>query len=213
MVRSPGLFCIAILALAVAVPSHADDAAASDTQAAPATQATGMSALMPRAVAWLIGPATDPSPIATIATAQPLARGKRVDADELANRFTGAQVLASVAYDRKPTTLASDVSEQLKNVESVAASILAPLLVDDAKKTRANEVAGNWAGELLEATDDDAIGACVLWWGDGENKSVAGDASTGPRLILCLFRGQRLPGSNELLITRIAWGDPADLMK
>src|SRR5687767_676973 len=201
MLRISRISFASAIALSLLLPARAEEPPA-------------MATVMARGVEWLtqVTPASPP-PLSQIATAQPLHKGKRTDATELAAKFVGAQLLAVAAYDKKPTTLASDLSQQLANAENVPAGALAPLLVDAEKKARANEVAANWAAELLEAADNDAIGACVFWIGDGESKSLLSENPPEARLILCIFRAQRFPGSAELVITRIAWGNPTDLMK
>lgn len=155
---------------------------------------------------WLTIDQSQPPTVADRAVAHTFDRATRLAASEMACRFSGARVLASASYTGKPTTLASDVSRQLRSIDDIPSENLAPLLVDPAKTDRANAVAGEWAMSSLQADPTDTIGALVLWHADEHAHSLLDGATPRPHLVLVLFRATG-DASRGYQLQRLAWGD------
>ena len=155
---------------------------------------------------WMTAPGASTSPeIADKASVTSLDRSTRRDAAAMASRLAGARLVAIAVYQGKPTTLATDVSRQLRLVEDIPEEHRRPLLVDTSKSTRADEIAAAWASDLLECTDRDAVAVSVYWFADEKTHSLMSGAEAEPQLYLVLTRFTR-GNESPYALARIAWG-------
>lgn len=159
---------------------------------------------------WMTAPGASAAPeIAPKASATSLDRATRRDAAAMASRLAGARLIAIAVYQGKPTTLATDLSRQLRLVEDIPEEKRRPLLVDVSKGARADEVAAIWASDLLECNDRDAVAVCVYWFADEKTHSIMSGAEAEPQLHLVLTRFTR-GNDSPYAIARTAWGPVAD---
>jgi hypothetical protein len=190
---------IRVLALlgVLVVPSQADEAAEVSPELSRAVSLTNE---------WMTAAQSSASPeLASKSTAVSFDRATRRDAAAMASRLASARLIAVAVYNGQPTTLAGDLSRQLRAIEDIPEEKRRPLLVDPSKVTRANEVAAAWANDLLECTDRDAVAACVYWFADEKTHSLLAGAEPEYRLYLVLTRFTR--GANSpWAVARIAWG-------
>jgi hypothetical protein len=181
-------------------------AAASRAEAPPAEAASAMGG---RLFTWLTTESTEPVDfLVDSAIAVPLKKTEaKTPAAQLAGRFAGGRVLATVIYTGRPTTLASDLSQQLQGLEGVPPEKLQALLVHPTRVTRANQVASDFVVETLGVADDDAVGVAVIWYPDAKHHSLLNGATPEMKLAMVLFAVPASKTADEPKIARIAFGN------
>lgn len=177
--------------------------------AAPAwAEAEPAVALLPQTIQWLTTPPT-PTQIAPAladgAMAVAFDTKTSTSASDMAARFEGATVLAATISQGLPSTLASDLSQQLAVTDLVPLTTVATLIVDKDRASRADRTAANWVNDLLKPKPDDQVGAYVLWYADTKTHSLLSGAAPEPKLVMVLFSAQVTDGQPPR-ITSIAWG-------
>lgn len=173
----------------------------------------GLTRLMSQLTEWLTAREIADAPASVAgATVISLDRATKRDLATLASRLNGGRLLASAVYTGKPTSLASDLSQQLRAIEDVPADLLKPLIVDETQATRVDEIACAWAFQLLEANSADAVAAAVYWYADERTHSLLDGAEPRAQLVLVLVRMTRDSSDGELKVGRVAWG-PVDSIR
>jgi hypothetical protein len=169
-----------------------------------------LSRVVSRVNEWMTTPQSSATPeITAKATVSSLDRTTRSDASSMASRLVGARLVAIAVYHGKPTTLAGDVSRQLRGVEDIPEEKRRPLLVEASKVARANDVAAKWADELLECNDRDSVAVSVYWFADDRTHSLMSGSEPEPRLYMVLTRFTH-GSESPYAIARIAWGPVAE---
>jgi hypothetical protein len=191
------LFALAVTAVArgEAQPSAAIPADAADDLAG-------------RFLTWLTADAAlPPDALADGAVHVPLDKSTKSDAAHLAAHFAGGRVIATAVYTGRPTTLASDVSQQVQAGEGVPADKLAPLIVQPTRTTRANQVAADFVADLLACGENDTVGVAVVWYPDVKRHSLLNGATPEMKLALVAFVAPAVKEGQPPKITRVALGD------
>jgi hypothetical protein len=139
-----------------------------------------------------------------------LDRVRQNDLVTMTGRLADARLLAACVYQGTPTTLASDLSEQLRATTDVPAEAVRPMLIPPAQAKPIDTAAANWCGNLLDLKEGDAVAAMVYWFADTKTHSLLNGAEPERRLTLVLikFTPTRDP-AQPFAISRIAWG-PVD---
>lgn len=148
--------------------------------------------------------------IASDATAFDVTRSRPMALGELAGRFPQARVLTVLTYEGRPATLASDLSQQLKQIDDVPSNELAPLILTTDKPQRADEIAGEWVADVLRLTDRDPNGVIVLLHSDPVETASLTDAPPQRRLVMIVFKLGRSDRGNTLSVRRLAYVLPAE---
>jgi hypothetical protein len=131
------------------------------------------------------------------------------DPAQLAASFNGGHVLAMAVYTGRPTSLATDLSQQLQTAENIPAERLRALIVPPARAARANQVAADFINELLSIGDDDAVGVAVIWYSDAKHHSLLDGATPEMKLAMVMFVASPPKPGEPLKINRIAYGNLA----
>ena len=119
---------------------------------------------------------------------------------------TGSTVLGVHAYDKAPTTLASDLSNDFSSAgdtvpQSVREGMVPP---DEAAARRANETAGQWLMQVLQPDKHEVTGVIVLW----PHPRGRGLAAEVRRATFVLVKGEKVDG--EYVFRQITFGDPLE---
>ena len=119
---------------------------------------------------------------------------------------TGSKILGVHAYEKPPTTLATELAEDFNSAgDAVPENVRQGMLpTDDASAKRANETAGQWFTQVLQPQKDSVTGIIVLW---PENKSRS-LAAAPKRAIFVLVKAQRVDG--QYVLRQITFGDPLE---
>ncbi len=133
-----------------------------------------------------------------------LDRATQFNLSTMAARLSGARLLAAEVYEGKPATLAGDLSRQLRACQDVGQENLKPLFLSDSNEKRLNDIACDFACELLDFKPGDSVAAMVYWFADEKTHSLMRGAEPEPKLILVLMKLRKTGENYEL--DRIAWG-------
>ena len=156
---------------------------------------------------WLTLKDSSVAPVfSPVATARSFDRDTLVNVADLAGRFAGARVLATLVYPHAPATLAADLSKQLSAIKDLPAGALLPLIVNG-DPARANVTAVAWVQDRLSPAPTDSVAVCVLWGREVRPVDVI-DLPDAPKLFLVLIKIQH-PSPTQSLISRIEFGEPA----
>jgi hypothetical protein len=129
--------------------------------------------------------------------------------ERLLGATTGSKILGVHAYDKPPTTLASDLADDFSSAgDAVPQRVREGMLPPDATAAkRANETAGQWLTQVLQPKGDEVTGVIVLW---PQPKGRAGvDAST--RATFVLIKAVKSDGLYTL--KQMTFGDPLESPK
>lgn len=172
----------------------------------PETVSPDLSQAVSQTHEWMTGSEPSANPvIADRAIARSLDRFAQSDASVMAGRLTGAKLVSIKVYRGKPKTLASDISEQLREQSDIPIEKRRPLLVEPERAPKANKIAEEWACELLGMTESDVAAVLIYWFADLKTHTLLAGAEPEPQLHLVLIRYTPLPDSTYA-IGRIAWG-------
>jgi len=110
------------------------------------------------------------------------------------------------AYDKTPTTLASDLSNDFTAAgdtvpQSIRDGMIPP---DEAAAKRANETAADWLVQVLHPEKHEVMGVIVLWPAS-RGHSIASDPK---RAIFVLVKGEKADG--QYVFHQITFGDPLE---
>jgi hypothetical protein len=124
----------------------------------------------------------------------------KADAVRLLARTRKGLIVATQGYPHPPKTLAEDLSTAFKNA-SLPEDVKRQMAMRDPEHARrANSVAGEWLGEMLQTRANDLVGVIAIW---REGKVTDGEVS---EVILVLLRAEMTAGKPR--ITRIVFGNP-----
>ena len=142
-----------------------------------------------------------PSPII-----RPFASDALQTHERLLGATTGSTVLGVHAYDKPPTTLASDLSNDFAAAGDVVPQNVRDGMVppDDAAARRANETAGQWLMQVLQPDKHEVTGIVVLW-PPTRGRSIAAEPK---RATFVLVKGEKVDG--VYVLRQITFGDPLD---
>ena len=142
-----------------------------------------------------------PSPII-----RPFASDALQTHERLLGATTGSTVLGVHAYDRPPTTLASDLSNDFAAAGDIVPQIVRDGMVppDDAAARRANETAGHWLMQVLQPDKQEVTGIIVLW-PPTRGRSIAAEPR---RATFVLVKGEKVDG--VYVLRQITFGDPLE---
>ena len=126
--------------------------------------------------------------------------------ERLLGATTGSTVLGVHAYDKTPTTLASDLSNDFSAAgdvvpQSVREGMIPP---DEAAAKRANETAAEWLVQVLHPEKHEVMGVVILWPAV-RGRSIASDPK---RAIFVLVKGEKVDG--QYVFHQITFGDPLE---
>ena len=198
--RRSTLTIFTVLALAAAVRAEPVPSAVLPTDAG--------GDLAGRFLTWLTADApTPPDVLAGGAIYTPLDKSTKADAAGLAAHFAGGRVIATAVCTGRPTTLASDVSQQVQADEGVPDEKLAPLVVHPTRTARANQVAADFVVDLLACGENDTVGVAVVWYPDARRHILLNGATPEMKLALVAFVAPPAKDGEVLKITRVAIGD------
>lgn len=195
-----------LAALTLAIPAMGAD---EPRPAAVTPEATAAN----RLAQWLCGqdePAAK-SALAVDASAVDVVRSRPMGMGELAGRFQGARVLAVLTYAGAPKTLASDLSQQLKQIEDIAGADLRPLICSNEKTRQADDTAADWMTDVLRIKEGDASGVIILWHAEPiQTASITETAAPQPRLVMIAFKLVSPRSGGAPVVQRIAHVLPAE---
>jgi hypothetical protein len=119
---------------------------------------------------------------------------------------TGATVLGVHAYEKPPTTLASDLAEDFASAGEVVPQHVREGMVppDDAAARRANETAAEWLVQVLQPEKHEVSGVIVLW-PPTRSRTLAAQPR---RAIFVLVKGEPVDG--QYVLRQITFGDPLE---
>jgi hypothetical protein len=126
--------------------------------------------------------------------------------ERLLGTTTGSTVIGVHAYDKIPTTLASDLSNDFTAAGDVVPQSVREGMVppDEAAAKRANETAADWLVQVLQPEKHEVMGVVILWPAL-RGHAIAGDPK---RAIFVLVKGEKVDGIYAL--RQISFGDPLE---
>jgi hypothetical protein len=127
--------------------------------------------------------------------------------ERLLGATTGSTVLGVHAYDKPPTTLATDLSNDFANAPAdVVPQNVRERMVprDEAAARRANETAAEWLVQVLQPDKHEATGVIVLW-PPTRGRSIA---AAPRRATFVLVKGENVDGL--YVLRQITFGDPLE---
>lgn len=127
------------------------------------------------------------------------------DAVLLMDRVRQASLLGQHAYDGPPATLASDIAADFRSAGNVPDDFRQYMNPQDTQQMQqANQIAGQWINDMLQATPQDPIGVVVCWQGGTPDPELG---ATRPQPLFVLVKGRQVtPG--DYRITQIVFGNP-----
>ncbi|GIW75433.1 MAG: hypothetical protein KatS3mg104_0496 [Phycisphaerae bacterium] len=171
-----------------------------------AAVSTELSQLVSQTHEWITGTESATSPaIAPQATARSLDQSSQSDLSTMDGRLTGAKIVSIRIYRGKPQTLASDISDQIREQSDIPFEKRKPLLVDPQRASKANKISEEWSSELLEIGESDVVAVLVYWFADSRTHSLLSGSEPEPYLHLVFIRYTPLSDSTYA-IARIVWG-------
>jgi hypothetical protein len=143
----------------------------------------------------------NPSPVI-----RPFASDALQTHERLLGATTGSTVLGVHAYDKTPTTLASDLSNDFTAAGDVVPQGVREGMIppDEAAAKRANETAAEWLVQVLHPEKHEVMGVVILW-PPTRGRSLASDPK---RAIFVLVKGEKVDG--QYVLHQITFGDPLE---
>jgi hypothetical protein len=132
--------------------------------------------------------------------------------ERLVTGTMGGQVIGVHAYIGVPTSVATDLSQDIKQasapaVPADAAQALSFRDADSAK--RANDVAASWISQVLKPAPQQLVGVIVIW--PGERHDMTENRRRRPIFVLLL--GDVSPSASGCVVQRIEFGDPLESVR
>jgi hypothetical protein len=143
----------------------------------------------------------NPSPVI-----RPFASDALQTHERLLGATTGSTVIGVHAYDKTPTTLASDLSNDFTAAADVVPQSVREGMVppDEAAAKRANETAADWLVQVLQPEKHEVMGVIILR-PQIRGRAIAGDPK---RAIFVLVKGEKVDG--VYVFRQITFGDPLE---
>ncbi len=167
-----------------------------------------------RALADSLVDSAEPDAISAILPpATPVRRFDRVDPEDrlsLREMTAGATVVAALSYRSTPTTMASDLSDSLRNADFVPDAVRAEFLPSTEKELRhANDTATQWISTALQPGVEQPVGVIVLW-----QYRASRDASEQPdgELVFVLIKAQE-PTPGEFRMAQVIYGNTRQITR
>ena len=189
-------------------PAESPAATAASTAAANRDDRSDWSTTMNRLGELLIG--KDLPALQKLLHPSPIIRPFGSDAlqthERLLGATTGSTVLGVHAYDRAPTTLASDLANDFSAAGDLVPQHVREGMVppDDAAARRANDTAGQWLMQVLQPEKDEVTGIIVLW-PSTRGRPVGAEPR---RAVFVLVKGKKVDG--VYVLRQITFGDPLE---
>lgn len=128
----------------------------------------------------------------------------------LSQTTAGAVVLVALGYPNTPDTLASDLSDHLREAEFIPELIRNQFIIESSAHVRhANDTAAQWVRTALQPGVEQPIGLIALW--QHQVSAVATDQPEG-RLIFILVKANRAP-RHEHRIAQVIYGDTRQIIR
>jgi hypothetical protein len=126
--------------------------------------------------------------------------------ERLLGHTTGSKVLGVHAYDKIPTTLATDLAEDFQSAgDAVPENIRQGMTPSDAAAAkRSNESAGQWLAQVLQPAKGQVMGVIILW-PEHRGRSLGGEPK---RATFVLVKASLVDGKYAL--RQITFGDPLE---
>jgi len=126
--------------------------------------------------------------------------------ERLLGATTGSTVLGVHAYDKPPTTLASDLSNDFASAGDVVPQGVRDGMVppDETAARRANETAGHWLMQVLQPDKHEVTGIIVLWPAT-RGRSIAAEPK---RATFVLVKAEKV--DDVYVLRQITFGDPLE---
>ena len=191
----------------VTSPGTSADANPSAPAAEPVNERADWTRTMNRLATLLAG--KELRPLQKLLQPSPVIRPFGSDAlqthDRLLGATTGSTVIGVHAYDKPPTTLATDLANDFHDAGDVVPQGIREgmLPTDEAAARRGNETAAQWLVQVLQPEKHEVTGVIILW------PQTRGRLASAPnRATFVLVKGEQVDGL--YVLRQITFGDPLE---